>query len=137
LAVEREKGDLTEGNEGNEERKKWRRGQSGNGPPELSNRKDFCHLGGMKTVAVENTSLPDLLVELRTEDEILLTDHAEPIAKLVSVVPAPYVSSAANLRKRQEALDALKGMGGLGEVIADAGEWQRAIRKDRPLPLID
>jgi antitoxin (DNA-binding transcriptional repressor) of toxin-antitoxin stability system len=91
----------------------------------------------MKTVAIEKTCLPDLLVELRGEDEILLTDHAEPVAKLVSLAPTVFVPTVASVQKRQEALKALKGMGGLSDVIGDAEEWQRAIRQDRPLPLID
>jgi antitoxin (DNA-binding transcriptional repressor) of toxin-antitoxin stability system len=91
----------------------------------------------MKTVAIENASLLDLLLELRGEDEILLTDHAEPVAKLVSITPAAHVPNAATLQKRREALTALKQLGGLRDVIGDPQEWQRAIRLDRPLPLID
>jgi antitoxin (DNA-binding transcriptional repressor) of toxin-antitoxin stability system len=91
----------------------------------------------MKTVAVENAYLSDLLVQLRDEDEILITDHAEPVAKLFSLERTAFVSSAASLQNRQEALKALKQLGGLADVIGEPEEWQWTIRQDRPLPLIN
>jgi antitoxin (DNA-binding transcriptional repressor) of toxin-antitoxin stability system len=87
----------------------------------------------MKTVAIENAHLPDLLVQLRGEDEILLTYHATPVAKLVSLERKTVAPNAANLQTRQEALAALKRLGGLRDVISDPEEWQRAIRRDRRL----
>jgi antitoxin (DNA-binding transcriptional repressor) of toxin-antitoxin stability system len=91
----------------------------------------------MKTVAIENACLPDLLVQLRAADEILLTQHAEPVAKLVSLAPAPSAPGAAALQERRQAVAALKASGGLRDVIADPAEWQRNIRQDTPLPSID
>jgi antitoxin (DNA-binding transcriptional repressor) of toxin-antitoxin stability system len=88
-------------------------------------------------VAVENAHLPDLLAQLRGENEIVLTDHAEPVAKLVSIERGGFVASAVSLQNRKDALAALKELGGLREVIGNPEEWQRAIRQDRPLPLID
>jgi len=88
-------------------------------------------------MAIENAYLPDLLVELWVEGEILLTDHAAPVAKLVSLERTAHAPSAESLQNRREALTALKGLGGLGDVIGNPGEWQRAIRQDRPLTLID
>jgi antitoxin (DNA-binding transcriptional repressor) of toxin-antitoxin stability system len=91
----------------------------------------------MKTVAIENVCIPDLLVELRGEDEILLTEHARPVAKLVSLEQTAFVPNAATLQNRRESVSALKRLGGLGDIIGDAEEWQRAIRQDRPIPLIE
>jgi antitoxin (DNA-binding transcriptional repressor) of toxin-antitoxin stability system len=91
----------------------------------------------MKTVAIENAHLPDLLIELRGEDEIVLTDHCEPVARLVSIERRAFVPSAASLQNRSDALRALRELGGLRDVIHNPEEWQRAIREDRPLPLMD
>jgi hypothetical protein len=38
------------------------------------------------------------------------------------------------VRRREMALASLRGMGGLGGVIADPAEWQREQRRERPLP---
>jgi hypothetical protein len=38
------------------------------------------------------------------------------------------------LRRRQEALQALRALGGLRDVIPDPAAWQRELRQDRPLP---
>jgi hypothetical protein len=106
-------------------------------PAELSNLKTPCKIQDMKTMAIENASLPDLLIELRGEGEILLTDHAAPVAKLISLKRTAHVPSPASLQNRREALTALKELGGVRDVIGDPAEWQRAMRQDRPLPLID
>lgn len=38
------------------------------------------------------------------------------------------------LRRRKEALQSLRSLGGLRDVIADPVAWQREMRQDQPLP---
>lgn len=43
-------------------------------------------------------------------------------------------ATAEMLRRRKEALDELRALGGLRDVIPDPAAWQRELRQDRPLP---
>lgn len=38
------------------------------------------------------------------------------------------------LRRRKQALQELRALGGLRDVISDPAAWQRELRQDRPLP---
>lgn len=38
------------------------------------------------------------------------------------------------LARRKQALEELRALGGLGNIIPDPAAWQRELREDRPLP---
>lgn len=50
-----------------------------------------------------------------------------------AVSPKPR-ATAEMLRRRKEALDGLRALGGLRDTIPDPVVWQRELRQDRPLP---
>jgi antitoxin (DNA-binding transcriptional repressor) of toxin-antitoxin stability system len=91
----------------------------------------------MKTAAIETETLETLLLQVRNGEELLLTDHSRPFAKLVPVQPLQIKASVEALRRRHEALDSLQKLGGVTGIAEDPAEWQRKIREDRPLPPLD
>jgi hypothetical protein len=46
----------------------------------------------------------------------------------------PTAATPAQLARRKAALEALREMGGLPNVVSDPAAWQRDLRQDRPLP---
>ncbi|MBM3888980.1 MAG: type II toxin-antitoxin system prevent-host-death family antitoxin [Verrucomicrobia bacterium] len=88
----------------------------------------------MKTVAVETAKLSALVADVRAGEEVVLTDHERPVARLVPVRRTPPRATPEMLRARKQALHELRALGGLRDIIADPAAWQREIRQDRPLP---
>ena len=62
---------------------------------------------------------------VRVEATLEAADEAEP---------SPRPATPEMLGQRKEALDALRALGGLKDVIPDPIAWQREQREDRPLP---
>ena len=60
-------------------------------------------------------------------------DFDAPLEDFDELRPPP-VATPEMLRRRKEAADALRAMGGLKDVIPDPVEWQRELREDRELP---
>lgn len=48
--------------------------------------------------------------------------------------PTPPRATPEMVKRRQEAFQKLREMGGLYDAIPDPAAWQREIRQDRPLP---
>ena len=71
-----------------------------------------------------------LPVELR-HGKIEVTATLKPANGSASDRPR---ASPEMLRRRKEAFQALRALGGLREAIPDPVAWQRELRQDRPLP---
>ena len=89
----------------------------------------------MSTIALESAS-PDLVAlaaKAQAGEEVIFTDHEQPVAKLVPVKRPRPQATPEMLEQRRKAFEALRKLDPFRE-IEDPVAWQREIRKDRPLP---
>lgn len=89
----------------------------------------------MCTIALESAS-PDLVAlaaKAQAGEEVIFTDHEQPVAKLVPVKRPRPQATPEMLEQRRKALERLRELNPFRD-IEDPVAWQREIRTDRPLP---
>jgi hypothetical protein len=81
--------------------------------------------------------LPVPLELRRGKLRVTATLQAEPDTSKTATIEAARERPLATpemLARRRAALEALRSVGGLQDIIPDPAAWQREIRQDRPLP---
>jgi hypothetical protein len=69
--------------------------------------------------------------KLRVTARIAVVAESSPASRKVLNAPK---ATPEMIARRMKALEELRTAGGLSDVIPDPVEWQREIRRDRPLP---
>jgi len=89
----------------------------------------------MKTIALEQSSpeLARLVDGVRAGEEVVLTDHDKPVAKLIALDSGAELATDEMMEERIAALADLRSSNPFRN-ISDPVAWQREIRRDRTLP---
>ena len=93
------------------------------------------NLPRVSRIALETASadLVALAAKAQAGEEVIFTDHEQPVAKLVPVTRSGSRATQEVLDQRRKAFEDLRKLDPFHE-IEDPVAWQREIRKDRALP---